>query len=1045
MTATPLKLKKILVIGPGPEASGQGRQLNGAVWQVCQVLRSEAIKVILIDSNLSTVATDRQVAARTYIEPLTVTSLEQIIGKEKPDAILPICCGRSLLGLLTELTGRNVLAKYHLKVLGVDPAQLAASDRLPEIREILAGEGFEANPGAVVRNDKEGFDLILKLGFPVALRPLGSSAGVGLTIVYNREEFGAALGRALDFSPVRQVLIETSLAGWGEYELVTLRDSSGAGLTVAAVEYLEPAGAPPGDRLKIIPAWSLTAPDYQLLTDGCFQVMRYLKLVGGACLRFARNPVTGAWVLTNINPRYTTVSALTALVAGCPLIESWIKLVLGYPLTALFSPETLNSGTVLTPEGEGGYVGVAAPHYPGERRPEDQRMVELARESVGEVLGLGSCFKEALQKAARSLEAEDGGESGSAVGQPEPQSQAKLVNPGSRLLFDLRRVFKDGLNTVEAGQLSLVRPWIREELAELARLERELTTYALYNLPARLLRQAKAWGFSDRRLAEIFRVSVAQLRDLRKRAGVIPKYRAIPASVPGRRPPVVFSTYNAADSEIDAHTCAADVKQEKKESPITNSQQPTANFSEAAAPRVFLVGSGPLRVGAGLEADYCLVHAANAVAERGDRCLLVDSNPHSAALDSPCIGQVYLEPLRGEELLNLTESSGCTGVLWEYSGPSGARARQELVAAGARLYGAMDEVAALVRDPDRFGSLLAQVGLDLAEPGQVAPGTVGLAAEIIGDGVGAVVTGIVEQIEEARINLDDSACSLPPYSVDQTILDWLGAALAQLGRILKLRGLLTVRLAVCRNRTTVLEAWLGASQLTPLICKSTGIFWVELATHALLGKSLEGSIPIRPAKLNFTVVKEAVFPSNRFSEGAPVLGAASRSCGAALGMALDFGMAFIKAQLAVGERLPGSGVVYLSISGDAQQFLTPIAKQLIELGFELLAPKATALILQDCGLRCQAVNQIGLGRPDVLDWVKNCQVHWVIQTTAPDRDYPEAALARRTALAHGIPITTTLAGTLATVQGLRQYLAAGPIVKALQDYTYFAAPFRPEA
>jgi carbamoyl-phosphate synthase large subunit len=1013
MTATPLKLKKILVIGPGPEASGQGRQLNGAVWQACQVLRAEAIKVILIDSNLSAVATDRQVATRTYIEPLTVTSLEQIIGKEKPDAILPLCCGRSLLSLLTGLTGRNVLAKYHLKVLGIDPEQLAAAERLPEIRETLMGEGFEANPGAVVHNEKEGFDLILKLGFPVALRSLGSSAGVGLTIVYNREEFGAALGRAFDFSPIRQVLIETSLAGWSECELVTLRDSSDVGLTVATVEYLEPAGAPPGDRLKIIPARSLTVSDYQLLTNGSFQVMRHLKLVGGACLRYARNPVTGAWVLTNVNPRYTTVSALTALVAGCPLIECWIKLVLGYPLAALFSREILDSGLVLSPSGR--CVGVAAPYYPGERGPEDQRMVELARKSIGAVLGLGSCFKEALQKAARSLETEDAGKSGPVPGQSTPQSQA--VNPGSRLLFDLRRL-QDGLNTLEAGQLSLAHPWFGEELTELARLERELTTYALYNLPTRLLRQAKAWGFSDRRLADIFRVSVVQFRDLRKQVGVIPSYREVPASVLSRRPLVVFSTYEAADSETP---------------------QPTANFSEAVPPSVLLVGSGPPRIGADLETDYCQVHAAHAVAEQGLCCLLVDSNPDAATFDSPCIARVYLEPLTGEELLNLTELLGsATRVWWEYSGLFGARARQELAAAGARLCGAMDEVAALIRDPDRFQSILAQVGLDLAKPGEVVSGRVGLAAEIIGDGVGAAVTGIVEQIEEVGINLNDSACSLPPYSVEQTTLDRVGAALARLGRILKLRGLLTVRLAVCRTRTIVLEAWLGASQVTPLICKATGISWVEIATHAMLENSQEGLLPVEPAKLSFTAIKEAVFPANRFFEGTPVLGAASRSCGAALAMAQDFGMAFIKAQLAVGERLPGSGVVYLSIFDETQRFLTPIAKQLIELGFELLVLKTTAQVLQACELPCRVVNQIGLGRPDVLDWIINGQVRWVIQTTAPDQDCPKAALTRRTAVAYGIPITTTLTGTLAAVQGLRQYLAAGPIVKALQDYTYFA-------
>jgi carbamoyl-phosphate synthase large subunit len=1010
----PFKCQKVLVIGAGPDVIGQGPELNGAVWQVCRFLQAEAIKVVLIDSNLSSVATDLKTVARTYIEPLTVATLEQIIAKEKPDSILPVWGGRTALNLLTGLAERNLLAKYHLKVLGVDPEQLAAADRLTELRETLAAAGFRVNPGAVVRNPKEGLDLVLKVGLPVMLRPIGTGAGAGAGIVYNREEFGDALARAFDFSPVKQVRIEEALEGWFEYELVVLRDATGQCLVVSSLEYLGATGVHAEDRLKIIPARSLAAPDYQWLTVAAAQVLAQLQLVGGANLRFAQNPVTHEWVVTNINLRYTAVSALTALVSGCPVIRIWTKLLLGYSLTELFDPAVLDSGAVLGPES--GYLGVALPCFAGRNQGAgDQQALGAAKQSIGEVIGLGGCFKEALQKAVRALHPDQGsligGEPGLvSAGLNSRALKVKLVNPDPLFLYYVSAALQNGMPAAEVARLSKLQPWVLAELAELIKFDKELTTYALYNLPVAVLRQAKTWGFSDRHLARLFLVGETQVRKTRQQHGVIPGYRRVRSADPAQTPPVWFSTYDASAPPLDA-----------------------------TIQSILLVGSGPQRIGAGAELDYCQVHAANGVAALGSRCVLVNSNPYGVALGSPWCDRVYVEPLTGEEVLNLSAAPFCEGVLLDYAGEAGARLQADLTAAGIELCGNRAEVFGLLQDPACWERVLTQVGLNRAGVEQLAVDSLGLAVETIGDGEAAQITGIVEQIEEARINLNDSACSLPPYSLAPALIEQAGAAALQLTRILKIRGLFQSRFVVRQNRLAVLEARLGAGQLTPFICKATGRSWIEVATGAILGRTLTKQNLAAATKLSFTAVKEAVFPFNRFPSADPVLGGEVRSIGAALGMAQDFGMAFIKAQLAVGEQMPSAGVVYLKIRDEEQRAFIPLGKQLSELGFELIAPEETALVLQGFGLKCQTVNHIGTGRPDILDWIKNGKVQWLIGTPAPERDHQEETIVRQAAVARGIPITTTLAGALAAVQGMRQYLATGQVAKALQDYTYFAA------
>jgi carbamoyl-phosphate synthase large subunit len=1014
MMTAPLKCKKVLVIGAGPDVIGQSSELNGAVWQACRVLQAEAIKVVLLDSNLSAVATDLKTGVRAYIEPITLANVEQIIAKEKPDGLLPVWGGRVALNLLTGLAERDIFAKYHLKILGADPVQLSAADRLTELREVLAADGLKINPGAVARNPKEGYDLIVKLGLPVALRPMATSAGAGGAIVYNREEFDDALERALEFSPVKQVLIEEALEGWREYELVVLRDATGQCLVVSSLEYLGSLGVHAGDRVKIIPARSLAMAEYQWLTTVAVKTLAHLQLVGGANLRFAQNPVTYEWTITNINLRYTAVSALTAVVSGCPVIRGWTKLLLGYSLTELFDPEVLHSGTVLAPEGN--YLGVALPCFAeGDSGEADRRTLGTTMRSVGEAIGLGSCFKEALQKAVRALYPDqdgliDGGAKLVAAGLTGRVLKVKLVNPDPSFLFNVSAALQNGMAPVEVARLSKLQPWVLVELTELIGLNKELNTYALYNLPAAILRQAKAWGFSDRDLAHCFLTGTAQVRESRRRHGVIPGYRRIRSLTPDQAPQLWFSTYERGES-----------------------LQPEGDSG------ILLVGSGPHRIGAGAELDYCLVHAANGVAAMGKRCVMVNSNPYAVALVGSRCGRAYLEPLTGEEVVNLGAASACEGVVLDYAGATDDRLQAELTAAGMKLYGNRTAISGLLQDSVHFQAYADQAGLERVGPDQLTVDSLGLVVETVGDGATAQITGIVEQIEEARINLSDSACSLPPYSLGPALVERAGAIALQLTRLTKVSGLFLVRFVVRRDRLALLKMQPGVSQLTPFICKASGRPWVEVATQAILGRALTTPNRAGSTKPSFTAVREVVFPFNRFSSADPVLGGEVRSSGAALGMAQDFGMAFIKAQLAAGEKMPSFGVVYLKIRQEERRAFAPIGKQLSELGFGLLALEETALVLRECGLNCQTVNQRGEGRPDILDWIKNGKVHWLIGTPAPDGDRREEMLVRQAAVARGIPITTTLAGALAAVQGMRQYRATGPVAKALQDYTYFAA------
>jgi carbamoyl-phosphate synthase large subunit len=1005
-------IRKVLVIGAGPETIGQGSELGAAAWQACLTLKAAGINTVVVESNLTSHATDPQVAGRTYIEPLNIHSLEQIIGREKPDAILPVFGGRIAFNLLTELAERGVLDKFHLKPLGISPASLLLSDNIDQLRQLSAGTGMGMIRGAVVRNMNEGYDIGLKVGFPLAIRPLASFAGVGGTIVYNHEEFGEYLERAFEISPVKQVLIEESLENWRQYEIVALRDWEGNVLLVAALESIEPMGVHSGDSIRVMPAPGLNPADLQFLAANAGQLLSRLDLTGGATLRYARNPGNSEWVLVDLNPRYSLSAALAARAVDCQLAGIWTGLTLRRRLADWFGPEILESREGLAKAS--GCWGVALPRFEPEKFSAANTNLAMTMKSAGVALAFGAEFKEAFQKAIRSLGAGCYG-LGGAVREAEefPPAAAeikrRLINLDPFFIFYVRFALQSGFAIGEIAALARIEPWFLEQIAELVALEKELTTYALYNLPASILRKAKCWGFSDHQLANILAVSPADIRKTRKSFGILPGYFRVGRPEAGSSNRTFYSTYHTAPAS--------------PESP--------------AEPEVMLVGSGPKRIGGGSELDYCLAGAVEALRALERRSMIVECNPAAAAIDAAGDNRICLEPLTPEDLLNLIEWANPAGAILEFSGQVALELMEPLEQADVRVYGTSGPVLRKLDTLEKQDRFFRNFGLNRLGPEQVKVDTVGVVVEVLGDGVENVITGVAGQIEEARINAVDSACCLPPYNLSPVVLERITRYTSEIGRQLGVTGLMNIRYGIAGERIDVLEVNLRAGQITPLICKATGISWIERTVRILLGAGVRELDAAAAKKPNHTVVKEAVFPFNRFPEVDPVLGVEMRSTGAVLGMAQDFGMAFIKSQLAVDEKIPVSGVVYITIRNEDQRAFLPIAKQLTELGFELIAREEVAQLFKRQSIACRVIRQVGEGRPDILDWIKNGKVDWIISTSGALNERREETAVRSAAVERGITTTTTIAGALAAVQGMTQYRAAGHVAKALQDYAVF--------
>ncbi len=1057
-------IKKVLLIGAGPTAIGQTGEFDYAGMEVCRILKAEGIKVVVVENNPNTIISDCQFADAVYLEPLTVTNLERIISIEKPDSLLVGFGGQVALNLGYSLFKEGILEKYHINLLGIEPETIEKTENRLRFREIIQELELTIPEGGIAYGIGEGIEIGQKIGFPVVIHSSFAAEGAGVLVAYNKEELEEYIENALSSSPIRQALIEESLYGWQEIELELLKDSDGKVMVVSSMENIDPVGVHTGNSAVVIPAQSLSTSQYQRMVEISKQFLNKLGITGSVNFQFACSPNNQDLILLEVNPRFTKSTALVAKTSGVQIPAVAIKLALNYKLTEIFEHQKNGDGNNLQSD----YVAVKLPRFNFEKFPTAEWMLGTSMKSVGEVVAFGGNFKEAFQKAIRSLDIGHHGlgAEGSDLKEDEitfKEIKEKIINPNADRWFYIRYALKKGMSLQEAADLSKLNHWFLKEVSEIVALEKKLTTYALYNLTNDVFLQAKQWGFSDPQLGYLLRTTDESIRETRKKQGIVAGFVKINnMGILKDNGASVFSTYCS---------CA---KLETKKSE-----------------KILLPGSGPTRIGQGTEYDYSLVKASLAIMKSGLESIIINCNPASITTATENSSVLYIEPLVKEEILNIIEQEQPSNAILQFCG----QAAQDLFA-GLRKYIKINGTS--LQDYNRglnWNSLKESVkktGLLYPDYGEAVDETIALEIankigypvilkpsfdrlksveiiydqeeltkyiakmepfstknpllieEFIGDAVGLLVTGvsdgqnfiiagIMEQIEEAGINPGDSACSLPPYSVGKEILTKIKEISNVLAKELQITGLLNVKFAVKQDSIYLVDANPLSCLCIPFLTKATGIDWPAVISNSILGKRIKDQ-GINEKSLQYTAIREAAFSFDRFPGVDALLGPEVRSTGTAMAVDEDFGLAFIKAQLMVGEKIPTNGTIFLNIRSEDKRVFAPIIRRFIDLGFKIIAPEETATALLRNNIPCESVFQVGEGRPNIMDKIKNLEIQWIISTSSGRKTKPEEISIRSTAIQRDIPIITTISGTKAAAIGMEHYLKGDITVKSIEDY-----------
>lgn len=1048
-------LQKVVVIGAGPAVIGQGAEYDAAVLQVCRVLKEEGCTAIVVDSNPAALSTDSGVADRVYLTPLISESLCQIVGKEQPDLLLAGFGGQTAFNLLAQMKAEPRLETFPR--LDVAWRAMSQTQNREEFRELLAGLGWQPVPGQIVRSVTEGMTAGRSLGFPLVVRGSFSMGGGGAALVYNQEELEAALGQALGSASAGPVVVEKALADFEAVTLELIRDREGRTLEVALAEHIEPVGVHGGNSpVRFLPRTAM--PSWvQPLMERIGPLLETVEATGALQIKLARNPASGVVYCLDLNPRFTFNAMVASEISDYPLAALSVKIALGYTVEEALADVT--SGEKLWSP----LTFVKLPRFDFQRFPGADPELGPSVKATGAVLGLGDGPQAALEKAIRAIgKGWDGWEAGRTAGEMTLTAlKVKLAVAHETRLFYLHDAFKMGLTTDEIRELTGLNRRFLEELKELIGLEKELSTYALYNLPGPVLLKAKEYGFSDRQLAETLRVDETEIRAARERLGIYPVRRVAATRSEGGE----WCGIGYDDQPVEAET--------------------------PQKPGVILVAATPDMIEGGSADDWNVIHGARGLKECGYRVILVAANPVTAALATGDVERVYLEPPTVETILNIGQLEMADSVLLQFGGAAALALAEPLARLGMRIEGTAAEDLAELDQPERFKNLihrlqiaaphqypakgaievseaLARLGFPVVIRTGYRPGgsvtraiyhsfqlgqlvealdrealwpvtvakllddAVGVMVDGIGNGKAFMVAGIAEQIETADIDPADSAFSAPPYSLDGELLERIRHLSGEIFKALALKGIISLRWAVKHDQIYLLEARPWAGESLAVLSKTGGTDWAAAAARAALG----GRLPQQTAageRFRHTAVKEAVFSFNRFPGVDTVLGPEKRSSGMVLGMDSDFGMAFIQAQLGAGEKIPRSGQIYLSIRNEDKRAFITIAKQLLDFGFKLAAPEETAAILERNNIACERVRRPGEGRPDILDLIKNGEIQWIINTPSEAPGRSNEGVIRSIAVLRGIPVITTLSGALAAVNGLKKYLTSGLTVKALDD------------
>ena len=1064
-------LHRILIIGSGPIIIGQAAEFDYSGTQAARALREEGYEVILVNSNPATIMTDPEVADRTYIEPVTAEFVELIIEKEKPDALLPTVGGQTALNVAMALSASGVLERHGVELIGADAKAIAIAEDRKLFGEAMKRIGLAVAQGGIATTLDEAAGLLDQTGFPAIIRPSFTLGGSGGGIAYNRAEFEDIVQRGLDESPTTQVLIERSVLGWKEFELEVMRDHDDNVVIVCSIENIDPMGVHTGDSITVAPAMTLTDREYQVMRDAACAVIREVGVAAGGCnIQFAVNPADGEMIVIEMNPRVSRSSALASKATGFPIARIGAKLAVGYRLDEI--PNDITKTTPASFEPVLDYVVVKVPRFAFEKFPKASPYLTTQMKSVGESMAIGRTFKEAFQKGIRALEI---GRSGWTTGvRPLDDRLADdsiealrgaLRQPTPERIFQVRRALERDMTVAEVYELTAIDPWFLAQMRELIDAER---TYAALEKPvADDVRRMKRMGFSDAQLGVIRGQSETEVREWRWSLGVRPAYKMVDTCA-GEFPsatPYLYSSYDEED-----------------ESPRSGRKS------------VVILGSGPNRIGQGVEFDYCCVRAVMALREAGYETIMINSNPETVSTDYDTSDKLYFEPLTLEDVLEIVQREEPIGVIVQLGGQTPLKLTRPLEAAGVRILGTSPDAIDIAEDRRRFDKVVRELDIRqppngtaisveeaveaaerigypvLIRPSYVLGGRAMMivydadtlrayfatAARVsehrpvlidrfledafeadvdaISDGKDVIIGGIMQHIEDAGIHSGDSACVLPPYLIGEAAMQTMRDQTVALALALGVVGLINVQYAIKDGVVYVLEVNPRASRTIPFVSKAIGVPLASLAARVMLGESLAEVGLTEEIIPSHVSVKEAVFPFNKFPGTDPVLGPEMRSTGEVMGISDSFGWSFAKAQLAASNGLPLEGGMLITVNDHDKASVTPIARRFQEMGFHLLATAGTAKYLRARGIPVTPVLKVHEGRPNCLDAVLNGEVQLLINTPLGKHSQVDDYVLREAALRNKVAYTTTLSAANAACDAILALRARKPSVKSLQEW-----------
>ncbi|MEE8118594.1 MAG: carbamoyl-phosphate synthase large subunit [Gammaproteobacteria bacterium] len=1068
-------IKSVLIVGAGPIVIGQACEFDYSGAQACKALREEGFRVVLVNSNPATIMTDPDMADAVYIEPIQWKTLERIIEKEKPDALLPTMGGQTGLNCALDLVREGVLEKHGVELIGASRDAIDMAEDRDRFRKAMAEIGLDTPRGGLAHNIDQALTMQGEIGFPTIIRPSFTLGGSGGGIAYNRDEFLEICERGLDLSPTHEVLIEESVLGWKEFEMEVVRDNKDNCIIVCSIENLDPMGVHTGDSITVAPAQTLTDKEYQILRNASIAVLRKIGVdTGGSNVQFAINPKNGQLMIIEMNPRVSRSSALASKATGFPIAKVAAKLAVGYTLDELKNDITSGS-TPASFEPTIDYVVTKIPRFTFEKFPQADSKLTTQMKSVGEVMAIGRTFQESFQKALRGLETGIDGLTPQVSDFSSDEKIESLKNeiryPGPDRILLVADAFRAGFDVESVFNLSAIDPWFLVQIQDLVMEESAVVQDGLAGLNETRMWQLKRKGFSDSRLGTLLDVSESKIRARRHELGIRPVYKRVDSCAAefASTTAYLYSTYE--------EECEAEPGDKEK---------------------IIVLGGGPNRIGQGIEFDYCCVHAALALRDEGYETIMINCNPETVSTDYDTSDRLYFESLTLEDVLEIIHRENPTGVIVQYGGQTPLKLARDLEAAGAPIIGTSPDSIDLAEDRERFQQLLKLLKLrqppnrtarteqeavrlarEIGFPIVVRPSYVlgGRAMEVvfseddlleyissavnvsnkspvlldrfldaavevdvdaISDGSNVLIGGIMEHIEQAGVHSGDSGCSLPPLSLSEEIQDQIRQQVIQMARGLKVVGLMNTQLAVQGEKIYVIEVNPRASRTVPFVSKATGISLAKVAALCMVGKSLEQQQCLEELVPRYFSVKESVFPFVKFPGVDPILGPEMKSTGEVMGVGETFGEAYAKAQLASGVLLPTSGRALISVRDQDKTDAIELAKVLVNRGFVIVATHGTAAALRQAGVECEGINKVREGRPHVVDIIKNDEVSLIVNTTEGKQAISESHSIRAEALQHKVTYYTTLSAAKATCMAM-DYIDSPDVTKLQQLHDKNAA------